>query len=163
MPGPLQGADEILIGASPQRIFAILEDARRLPDWTSVISTSGNHETVGVVRECEVDLDGRRGRVVERCIESVPPSRIAWAMERDTFGFSRLVSDFGFSFTLYPEGDDKTRVRNEAYYRSKGPIAAAMNTLVMRRKFRGVRRKWLANLKGLCEETRIAADARTKS
>ena len=137
MPGPLQGADEILIETSPHRIFAILEDARRLPDWTSVISTSGTRETVGAVRECEVDLDGKRGNVVERCIESDPPRRIAWAMEEDTFGFSRLVSDFGFSFNLEPAGDGKTRVRNETYYRSRGPLAAAMNTLLMRRKFRG--------------------------
>lgn len=151
MRGPLQGADEILIDASPDRIFAILEDGQRLPDWTSVISTTGTRETVGAVRECDVDLDGKRGSVVERCVESLPPQRIAWAMERDTFGFSRLVSDFGFSFTLEPAGDGWTRVRNETYYRSKGPFAAAMNALIMRRKFRGVRRRWLGNLKGVSE------------
>lgn len=156
MPGPLQGADEILIGVLPHRIFAILEDAGRLPEWTSVISTSGTRETAGAVRECEVDLDGKRGSVVERCIEADPPRRIAWAMERDTFGFSRLMSDFGFSFTLEPAGDGTTRVRNETYYRSRGMFSAAMNVLVMRRKFRGVRRRWLANLKRLSEEAASA-------
>lgn len=113
MPGPLQGADEILIETPPHRVFAILDDARRLPEWTSVISTSGNRETVGAVRECEVDLDGKRGNVVERCIEANPPRRIAWAMEQDTFGFSRLVSDFGFSFTLERAGDGATRVQRD--------------------------------------------------
>lgn len=160
MPGPLQGADEILIETPPHRVFAILDDARRLPEWTSVISTSGNRETVGAVRECEVDLDGKRGSVVERCIEANPPRRIAWAMEQDTFGFSRLVSDFGFSFTLERAGDGATRVRNETYYRPRGIFSAAMNTLVMRRKFRGVRRRWLANLKRLSEEATSTAEAR---
>lgn len=160
MPGPLQGADEILIDAPTRRIFAILEDAKRLPEWTSVISTTGARETLGAVRECEVDLDGTRGSVVERCIESIPPRRIAWAMEQDTFGFSRLVSDFGFSFTLEAADDGATRVRNETYYRSRGLLSAAMNALVMRRKFRGVRRQWLANLKRLSEEANSAAEAR---
>jgi uncharacterized protein YndB with AHSA1/START domain len=160
MPGPLQGADEILIEASPHRIFAILEDAKRLPEWTSVISTSGTRETVGAVRECEVDLDGKRGRVVERCVESVPSRYIAWAMEQDTFGFSRLVSDFGFSFSLELSANGETRVRNETYYRSRGPFAAAMNALLMRRKFRGVRRRWLANLKSLSEDACNRAETR---
>ncbi len=155
MPGPLQGADEILIDASPHEIFAILEDSQRLPEWTSVLSSTGSREMPGAVRECEVDLDGKRGSVVERCIESNRPRYIGWAMEQDTFGFSRLVSDFGFSFTLKPAGDGKTRVRNETYYKTRHPLAAAMNATVMRRKFRGARRRWLANLKRLSEDATV--------
>lgn len=151
MLAPVQGSDEIVISAPPERIFDVLADSQRLPDWTSVIATSGIRESFGAARECEVDLDGKRGSVVERCIEYDRPRRIAWEMEKDTFGFSRLLSEFGFSFTLVEAEEGSTRVRNDTYYRTRGVLAAAMNSAVLRRKFRGVRRRWLGNLKRICE------------
>jgi hypothetical protein len=80
---------------------------------------------------------------------------MAWTLERDTFGFSRMMSDFGFSFTLTPTAEGKTVLRNETYYRTRGLLSGAMNRLVIQRKFRGVRRGFLAKLKRLSEQAGI--------
>jgi hypothetical protein len=64
---------------------------------------SGGRERVGAVRTCDVDFGGRTGTTVERCIESVPNRTLAHVTVTDSFGFSRVLSDFWFSFTLEPK------------------------------------------------------------
>lgn len=154
MLGPLQGADEVTIEATAAEVFGVIEDSTRLPEWTAVLSTTGGRETPGSVRECEVGLQGRRGTVVERCVESVPAKYIEWEMEKDTFGFSKMLADFGFSFTLEPIGPGRTLVRNESYYRPVNTMAKVMSALLMKRKFRKLRREWLGNLKRVCESVK---------
>ena len=74
-------------------------------------------------------------------------------MEEDSLGFSRMFSDIGFDFVLVPTESGETRVVNTSYYIPKGLLAKLMSALMMRRKFGQVRRKVLANLKRLSEET----------
>lgn len=153
MKAPAQGHDEILVQAPVEGIWAVLEDSTRLPEWTTVFRTTGGRETPGSIRECDVDFEGKTGSVVERCVESVPHKRIAWVMDADTFGFSRMLSDFGFSFTLTPRAGNETLVRNETYYRPETLVAKMLNPF-MRRKFRGARRRFLEGLKRVSESDR---------
>lgn len=57
-------------------------------------------ESVGVVRTCDVEFAGRDGQTIERCIESVPNRKLSHAIEEDSFGFTRMLLDFWFSFVL---------------------------------------------------------------
>lgn len=157
MTAPAQGHDEVLILATREEIWAILEDSTRLPEWTTVLRTTGIRETPGSVRECDVNFEGKTGSVIERCIESDPYRRIAWVMDDDTFGFDRMLSDFGFSFTLTPRADGETQVRTETYYRPITFLAKVTNRLLMRRKFRAARRRFLGGLKSLAESARVGA------
>jgi hypothetical protein len=77
-------------------------------------------------------------------------------MDHDTLGFSRMLSDFGFSFTLTPTVDGETLVRTETYYRPRTLLANVMNLLLMRRKFRAARQRFLGGLKALAESAREA-------
>jgi uncharacterized protein YndB with AHSA1/START domain len=151
-----QGSDELIVHATPQRIWEILEDSQRLADWAPmVLSSTGTRETVGAVRECKVEFSGKRGRVVEGCVEAVPERRIAWMLQEDTFGFNRMLDDFGFSYELEPKTRDETLVRTTSYYEPKTILARTMNVLVMRRKFGQVRRRALQGLKQLAERRSV--------
>ncbi len=153
MKGKIQGRNEIIIAARPDEVWAILQDSTRLTQWAPMVErTTGARESVGAVRQCQVRLDGRPGRVTERCIIFDPPSRIGWELMEDTFGFSRMLRDFGFDFAVEPIGSDATRVRNATYYNPNGLFGAIMNALAMRRKFRQIRARMLANLKALSEQ-----------
>ncbi len=153
MSAPLQGSDELLIRADPGAIWRILEDGTCLPSWMPMVkTTTGTHEVLGAERTCEVEMEGRKGRSLERCIESVPQKRIAWAMVEDTFGFNRFLSDFSFSSTLEALGPAATLVRNDTYYRPKGVLAWLMSKFVMGRKFRRVRRAALRGIQRLAEK-----------
>ena len=157
MKGALQGRSEIVVNAPSDRIWEILEDSEAnlpnvLPMVTSCEIESGGRERVGAVRTCAVDFGGKKGKTVERCIESVPSTRLAHQIEDDSFGFSRMLSDFWFSFDLEPGGDGFTLVRVETHYDPKGLVARLMSVLMIRRKFRQVRESALANLKLLAED-----------
>jgi uncharacterized protein YndB with AHSA1/START domain len=148
----LQGEDAITIAADAGRIWEILVDGARLPEWASMVKhTTGGRECVDAVRHCEVEFDGRPGRVTERCVEFVDRRRIAWVMTADSFGFGKMFIDMGFGFTLEPAEGGATRLRNDTFYQPRNLLASIMSRLMMRRKFRQLRRGVLENLKPLAE------------
>ena len=158
MNGKLQGASEIVVAAAPAHVWDILEDSRaNLPRlWPMVTSCEiDGRERVGAVRTCGVELMGKTGYTVERCIESVPGRRLAHAIEADSFGFTQLLSDFWFVFVLEPL-DGETRVRVESHFDPRGLRGRVMSRLMIRRKFREVRETALTNLKRLAEDPRQA-------
>ena len=148
----VQGVDEITVEASPEAIWAVLENGDRLTDWAFMVKhTTGGRESLGAVRRCEVEFDGRPGKVAERCAEFLPCKRIAWVMTEDSFGFGKMFADMGFSFTLEALDEQRTLVRNDSFYRPLNWVARVMSALVMRRKFATLRRRVLGNLKALTE------------
>src|SRR6266540_6354298 len=102
----IQGHNEVIIGAEAGRIWAVLEDSSNVPRYMRAVQTidvaPGSRERVGATRTCQVEMEGRRGEVVERCVELVPNQRLTHVCDRDDFGFSRLFDDFGFTFVLEP-------------------------------------------------------------
>jgi uncharacterized membrane protein len=153
----LQGSDEVVMRAPVERIWALLEDGPRLPEWMPIVkSTTGEVEVLDAERTCQVEVEGKRGSVTERCVEHDPYVRIAWRLVDDSLGFGRLLDDFGFSFTLEPLADGSTRVRNETYYRPRSLVARLLSMLVLRRKFRGIRLVALANLRRLSTASHVA-------
>jgi len=160
----LQGANEILIDAEIGPIWSILEDPARIPEYFPSVQhvevPAGARERVGARRRCHVELNGRRGEVVERCTEAVEGRRLTHVMDEDPFGFSRLFDGFGFTFVLEPVGANQTRVRIEGFYREKTMLARALNVLMMRRKLSKLRAGILANLKALLESSASSGDRR---
>ena len=120
----------------------------------------GSREHVGATRICQSEMQGKRGEVVERCVELIPNQRISHVMERDAFGFSRLFEDFGFTFVLEPKGDGRTLVRLEGFYQEKSLRSRLLNTLVIKRKLHGTRAKILTDLKSLVEQSNPAFELR---
>jgi len=155
----LQGSSEIVIAAPPEAVWEILEDSRaNLPRmWPMVKSCEiDGKERVGAVRRCGVEFMGKNGHTVERCIESVPNRKLAHSIEEDSFGFSRVLSDFWFAFLLEPVEAGSTHVRVESHFEPKGLKGRIMSALMIKRKFREVRETALANLKRLAEAERSA-------
>lgn len=144
------GSSEILVKARPEQVWAILEDSTRLPDWAPMIKgTTGKIEKVGSLRTCQVEWEGRKDEVVERCIEATPPKKILWVMEKG--GMKKLFSDIRFGFALEPKDGDITLLRLEFLYEPKNIIAYLMYILMMKRKLKDLRQTLLNNLKELAE------------
>jgi len=164
MEGKLQGRSETVIHAPAARIWEILEDSEaNLPSVLPMVKTcaieSGGRERGGAVRTCDVDFGGKAGTTVECCIESVPNRTLAHLIEDDSFGFSRMLSDFWFSFNLEPESDQETRVSIETHYDPKGIRGRLMSALMAKRQFRRVRESALENLTQLAESAGRAGDS----
>jgi uncharacterized membrane protein len=152
----LQGSDAIVIDAPAETIWALLEDGPRLPEWMPIVkATTGAVEVLDAERTCEVEFEGKRGTVRERCVEYEVRRRIAWQLVDDTLGFGRLFDNLGFSFTLEPRSDGTTLVRNDSYYQPRNLLATLLSVVMMRRKFRGIRLLALDNLRQLCDASHV--------
>lgn len=147
----IQGANEISINARPEEVWAVLEDSTCLPQWATMVkSTTGTAERVGSRRTCQVEWEGRRDEVVERCIEASPPRRIRWEMEQGMM--KQFFSLVQFGFSLEPNSRNSTLVRLEFLYQPKHLLARLMYALMMRQKMDILRRSLLDNLKHVIEE-----------
>lgn len=150
-----QGTNELLIDASPERVWAVLEDSSRVPEYMNAVKridkAPGSKEHLGATRSCTVELQGKLGKVVERCVELVPRQRLTFVVDEDELGFSKLFDDFGFTFVLEESEERRTLVRIEGFYREKGLQARVLNALVMKRKLSGIRAGILADLKTVVE------------
>jgi uncharacterized protein YndB with AHSA1/START domain len=120
-------------------VWAILKDSASLPIWApaveEVTSAVAGPEEVGSVRECRVDFGGRKGTIVERCVELTPNSRIGYVVDDDSLGFNKMFADYGFTVTLNDASSGHTSMVMDTYYTPRNVLTALMNLVVMRRKF----------------------------
>lgn len=140
--------------ASPARVWSVLSDASLLPQWAPAVhdvERCDAQETVGSKRHCRVQLGGRTGSIVERCIECIPLQRIAYAVDEDSFGMKRMFDGYGFCISLDAAATGRTRIRIDTYYTPRNVLYATLNALFMRRQFRGVVRQLLEGLARLSE------------
>jgi len=125
----VQGSDEIVVNAPPEAIWHILTDTTRLPEWAPMVKqTNGTAESLGAVRQCEVEFDRRPGKVTERCSKFRPHERIAWVMEQDSFGFGRMFAAFA--------GARHEPLHDEAQEPAHPPAGAAQPQGISRTRYR---------------------------
>jgi uncharacterized protein YndB with AHSA1/START domain len=143
------------IDALPDAVWEVLGDSRLLPDWVpavdEVTECSLEGEAVGEVRHCDVNLAGKSGRMVERCVEFAPMTRIAYVVEDESFGMRRMFEHYGFALNLEPGAPGKTLVTLETHYTPRNPIYRLLNRLLMRRKFEKVCEGIVGGLKTFTE------------
>jgi uncharacterized protein YndB with AHSA1/START domain len=155
MNGRKQLERQITIDAPVSTVWEVLSDARLLPDWVpavdDVVACSADGEAVGAVRQCNVQLAGKAGRMVERCVEFSPMTRVAYVVDDESFGMRRMFADYGFALNPISEANSRTRVRVDTYYTPRTAFYSVINVVVMRRRFRSVVDGLLAGLKTLSE------------
>lgn len=147
----IEGESEMVIGVKPERIWAVLEDSTLLPQWAPMVkSTNGKMERVGSIRTCQVEWEGRRDQVVERCVEAIPNKKIEWVMEQGMM--TRMFPTIRFWFVLEPRNGDATSLRMGFHYQPRNLLVRLMYVLMMKRKLERLRRNLLGNIKELVEK-----------
>ncbi|MCX5559553.1 SRPBCC family protein [Streptomyces sp. NBC_00038] len=94
--------DEVLIHAPLSAVWQVIKNPDAQARWHPyIIRITGDHR-LGAMRICSVVLGGKPGATQERCIEIEEDEqwRITWAIDNDTSGFSRRVSDWRAGFNL---------------------------------------------------------------
>jgi uncharacterized protein YndB with AHSA1/START domain len=160
MNGKHQIRRSLAMAAPPDLVWGILEDSTLLPTWAAAVEDVAcrvpGREEVGSVRECRVDFAGRKGTIVERCVEMIPKARLAYVVDEDSLGFTKLFADYGFTITVESSGDERTTVSMDTYYSPRGLATAAMNALIMRRRFATTIDGLLGGLRSLAEERALS-------
>lgn len=146
----VQGSNDIVVNARPEPIWQVLEDSTLLPKWAPMVKhTTGTTQKAGSVRTCQVEWQGRKDEVFERCVEATPMKRIGWVMERGMM--MKMFSKVSFGFVLEPQGANATRLRMEYRYEPKNLLAGLMFNVMMSRKMYAMREMLLGNLKAFVE------------
>ena len=145
------------VGAPPGAVYRLFMDNAELANWApavdAVTHAQGGDETgLGATRTCAVTMNGKKGTMVERCVEAVPSVRASFLVVDDSFGFTTMFTGYGFAAHFTPAAGRRTTVRIETFYTPANPIAAVLNKLVLRRRLRSVVDELLAGLRALAEQ-----------
>ena len=155
MDGKKQVERSTSIDAPPDVVWDVLRDSRLLPDWVpaveEVTACSIDGEAVGEVRHCNARLGGKSGRMVERCVEFAPMTRIAYVVDDESFGMRRMFDHYGFAINLEPVAPGETLLTLETHYTPRNPLYGLLNRLLMRRKFEKVCEEIVGGLKTFTE------------
>jgi uncharacterized protein YndB with AHSA1/START domain len=129
---PVTIEDRLHMRAAAPDVWRAIEDPTAHAAWHPYLTAIAGEHRVGETRTCSVLIGGKPGKTRERCIEAEPERSITWAVEHDTTGFSRMVSDWRAGFTIAPGGDG-TAVTARSAFRPRNLAVRAMLPLIRRR------------------------------
>jgi uncharacterized protein YndB with AHSA1/START domain len=163
MQGTKQLERDTTVNAPVGVVYRLFMDNAELANWAPVVNAvihehGGDDTGLGTTRTCAVTMNGKKGTMVERCVEAVPETRASFLIMDDSFGFNRMLVDYGFTAHFTATRGNRTTVRIETFYTPANPIAAVLNRLAMRRKLRGVLDELLAGLRTLAEQRHTRPD-----
>ena len=152
MNGKFQGQNQLLINAPKEKIWDVLINGEVLSQWMPIVKhTTSKTECLNAERSCDVELNGKKGKVMEKCVLFNEGHEIGWEMVNDEFGFDKMFANYGFSFELIPISGSTTKVINRGFGDPRNWIAKTMNVLMLRRKSAGIRKTALNGIKKLAE------------
>jgi uncharacterized protein YndB with AHSA1/START domain len=137
--------DSVVVNAPADRVWRAIQDPREHAQWHPlVLSIDGDHAP-GATRVCAVSTGKTQGTTEETCSSYDEGRKIMWTIERDSSGFSRMVSDWSAGFSLEPQGAS-TRVTAKSLFRPRRLFVRLMLPMI-RRKFHAAQRDILNGLK----------------
>jgi hypothetical protein len=153
----LQGRDDIVVDAPARILWQLISDSNELPNWgppvrsVEVMTVGADAEKLGTARKVQAEFRQKSGYFLEHRVEHVDGRKIAYLIDEDNFGISRLLSRPGFSLELDPKGDQATRVIFSFFHDPKGFKGLIMNPLIKLQQRRN-RLVALGSLKRRAEE-----------
>ena len=149
--------DELRLDAPIDVVWHAIEDPAAHARWHPfVVAIAGGHE-LHDIRSCSVRIGKKPGTTRERCVERDDETRIIWAIEEDSTGFGRMVSDWRSGFSVQRR-DGSTIVTAQSTFRPNNVLVRAMLPMV-RRKFHRTQQAILAGLQQAIESDSLTRAA----
>jgi uncharacterized membrane protein len=133
---PFRSKQEVTIDAPLEAVWWFTMDLTKIPEFhprvfkVDLIDGKAFRET-GVSYQCH--LSGGKHTCVEKDIEIVPLQKIVTVLPEDTFGISKILSDYTVETTFQKLDDASTKVEIRHYY-STISLKAKLLNLVARGK-----------------------------
>jgi uncharacterized protein YndB with AHSA1/START domain len=142
-------ADQLRLDAPIDVVWHAIEDPASHARWHPFVSTISGSQELHEIRSCSVKVGKKDGSTKERCVERDERALIVWAIEEDSTGFGKMVSDWRSGFSL-AERDGATIVTAESTFRPRNVLVRAMLPLI-RRKFHETQQAIVRGLQGAVE------------
>jgi uncharacterized protein YndB with AHSA1/START domain len=147
--------DELRLDAPAGVVWRAIENPAEHARWHPFVSAiTGGHQ-LNEIRSCSVHVGRKDGTTKERCVEREDGARIVWAIEEDSTGFGRMVSDWRSGFSV-AERDGAATVVAESTFRPSNLLVRMMLPLI-RRKFHQTQQAILRGLQDAVQGAQAAA------
>jgi Polyketide cyclase / dehydrase and lipid transport len=129
---PFRSKQEVVINAPLEAVWAFNMDLRKIPEFhprvqkVDLISGKASREA-GVAYQCH--LAGGKHTCIEKDVAIVPMERIVTILPEDTFGISKILSDYTVETKLQRSGERASKVEISHYYSTKTLRAKLLNLI----------------------------------
>lgn len=129
---PFRSKQEVIIDAPLEAVWSFSMGLTKIPEFhprvfkVDLIDGKAFREP-GVSYQCH--LSGGKHTCIERDIEIVPLEKIVTVLPEDTFGISRILSDYTAETTFQKLGDSSTRVQISHCYSTTSLEAKLLNLI----------------------------------
>jgi Polyketide cyclase / dehydrase and lipid transport len=129
---PFRSRQEVIINAPLEAVWSFTMDLTKIPEFhprvvkVDLLSEESFREP-GASYRCH--LSGGKHWCVERDIEIIPLQKIVTVLPEDTFGISRILSDYRVETTFQTLGDRSTKVEISHYYSTTTLKAKLLNLI----------------------------------
>ncbi|HKF51610.1 MAG TPA: SRPBCC family protein [Candidatus Acidoferrales bacterium] len=129
---PFRSRQEIIINAPLEAVWAFNMDLRNIetfhPRVSKVDLIDGKaFREAGVSYQCHLS-DGKN-TCIEKDIEIIPMEKIVTVLPQDTFGISKILSDYTVETTVQRVGDSATKIEISHYYSTTTLKAKLVNLI----------------------------------
>ena len=129
---PFRSMQEVIIAAPLEAVWSFSMDLTKIPEFhprvskVDLIDGKALREP-GVSYRCH--LSGGKHRCVEKDIEIVPLQKIVTVLPEDTFGITKILSDYPFETRFQKLGDASTKVEICHYFSTTSLKAKLLNLI----------------------------------
>lgn len=129
---PFRSRQHVVINAPLETVWAFSMDLTKIPTFhprvvkVDLLSGKAQREP-GVAYRCH--LKGGKHTCIEKDIEIVPMEKIVTVLPEDTFGISKILSDYVVETTFHRVSDSSTRVEISHYYSTNTLKAKLLNLI----------------------------------
>jgi hypothetical protein len=150
---PFRSRQEIIINAPVETVWAFNMDITRIPTFHPRVSKvdlldGKAFREAGVSYQCHLS-DGKN-TCVEKDIEIIPMEKVVTVLPHDTFGISKILSDYTVETTLQKVGDSATKIEISHYY-STPTLKAKLVNLIAKGKIARETQETLEGMKAAIE------------
>ena len=136
MQPPFRSRQEVIINAPLETVWSFCMDLTRIPEFhprvVKVDLLSGNSfREQGGSYQCH--LSGGKHSCIEKDIEIIPLQKIVTVLPEDTFGITKILSDYRVETAFQTLGDRSTKVEISHYY-STATLKARLLNLIAKGK-----------------------------
>jgi Polyketide cyclase / dehydrase and lipid transport len=129
---PFRSTQEVVINAPLEAVWAFSMDLTKIPEFhprvVKVDLLAGkSFREPGVSYQCH--LSGGKHTCIEKDIEIIPLQKIVTALPEDTFGISKILSDYTVETTFQALGHQSTEVEISHYYSTRILKAKLLNLI----------------------------------
>lgn len=133
---PKQLDQAYIINVPIDKAWNIFNDLSLRPKWTcdvQKINYNNQMTTVGDAAVTDCIVNGKEGKLTTRCVSLSPNQRGEFIVEKETFGFSKMLKDISFAVVYKSIDENSTEVRMQSHYQPKNFLLKLMNGFIKKK------------------------------